>query len=144
MIERAEAYCEHVRGLKLRMESAKAAYEEDRRAIDGIKAVRYDKIGGTSQTHGDDAMMSLVERIDGSGRAMTQAISEWMRECEEFDALCVQLPSQPAYVLVMRYRNGSSWGEIADRLRYSAEHVRGKLRNRALLELYAIMPLKWK
>ena len=44
----------------------------------------------------------------------------------------------------MRYRNGASWGEIAGRLRYSAEHVRGKLRNRALLELYAIMPLKWK
>lgn len=145
MRQRAESYCEHVRGLKLRMESAKAAYEEARGASDGIKGIRYDKIGGCSVVvHGDDAMAATIERLAKTGDRMAESIAEWAREVEAFDALCAQLPSQSAYVLEMRYRNGASWGEIADRLRYSAEHVRGKLRNRALLELYAIMPLKWK
>lgn len=145
MRERAEAYCEHVRGLKLRMESARIAYAAARGAADGIKGIRYDKIGGGSVVvHGDDAVAATVERLTKEGDRMVEAIAEWTCEVECFDALCAQLPSQSAYVLEMRYRNGIGWGEIAERLRYSAEHVRGRMRTRALLELYAIMPLRWK
>lgn len=144
MRARAEAYCEHVRGLKLRMESAQAAYEEARGAIDGIKGIAYDRIGGTFTAHGDDAVAAAVQRLDGCGEKMAESIAEWAREAEAFDALCAQLPPQSAYVLEMRYRNGAGWGEIADRMRYSPAYVRGSLRNRALAELYPIMPLCWK
>lgn len=145
MRERAEAYCEHVRGLKLRMESAQAAYEEARGAVDGIKGIRYDKIGGDSVVvHGDDAVAATVERLTKSGEQMAEAIAEWAREVEAFDALCAQLPSQSAYVLEMRYRNGAGWGEIADRLRYAPAYVRGSLKSRALMELYPTIPLSWK
>lgn len=145
MRQRAESYCEHVRGLRLRMESAKAAYEEARGASDGIKGIRYDKIGGGSVVvHGDDVMAATIERLAKTGDRMAESIAEWAREVEAFDALCAQLPSQSAYVLEMRYRNGASWGEIADRLRYSPAYVRGTIRSRALLELYQIMPLMLK
>ena len=144
MMTKAVLYCEHVRGLRLRMESAKAAYEQALAAVDGVKAVRYDKIGSTAAAHGDDATAALIERLDASGTAMAEAIAEWARECEEFDGLCRSLAPQSAYVLSMRYRNGARWGEIADRLRYSAAYVRGELRARALLELYEFIPLAWK
>lgn len=145
MRERAEAYCEHVRGLKLRMQSAQAAYEEARVASDGIKCVRYDKIGGCSVVvHGDDAIAATMERLAKAGDRMAESIADWAREVEAFDALCAQLPSQSAYVLEMRYRNGAGWGEIADRLRYSPAYVRGTIRSRALLELYQVMPLTLK
>lgn len=145
MRERAEAYCEHVRGLKLRMESAQSAYDEARSAADGIKGIRYDKAGGGSVVvHGDDAVAAAVERLAKAGDRMVESIAEWAREVEAFDSLCAQLPSQSAYVLEMRYRNGAGWGEIAERLRYSPAYVRGSVKNKALLELYPIMPLAWK
>lgn len=145
MRERAEAYCEHVRGLKLRMESTRIAYAAARGAADGIKGIRYDKIGGGSVVvHGDDAVAATVERLAKEGDRMVEAIAEWTREVEAFDALCAQLPSQSAYVLEMRYRNGVGWGEIAERLRYAPAYVRGTLKNRALMELYPSIPLAWK
>lgn len=140
----AEAYCEHVRGLRLKMLAAQAAYEEQRAALDGIKAVRYDRVGKTAPTGGDDAMLGLVERMEAAGDGMVEAMAEWARECDAFDAACRQLQPQSSYVLAMRYRNGARWGEIASRMRYSPEYVRGSVKAAALLELYPLLPLSWK
>lgn len=140
----AEAYCEHVRGLRLKMLAAQAAYEEQRAALDGIKAVRYDKAGKSMPSRGDDAMLKLVERMEAAGAGMVEAMAEWARECDAFDAACRRLQPQSSYVLSMRYRNGARWGEIAARMRYSPEYVRREIKQAALMELYPLLPLAWK
>lgn len=140
----SEAYCEHVRGLKLRMEAAKGCYREALAAADGIRAVRYDAAGKGLPLHGDDAMAAAVQRIEAQGAAMAEAIAAWAADCEEFDAMCSKLSPTSSMLLILRYRNALRWREVAERMAYSSHYVRNDLHTAALAELYPELPLSWR
>lgn len=140
----SEAYCEHIRGLKMRMETAKGCYREALAAADGIRAVRYDAAGKGLPLHGDDAMAAAVQRIEAQGAAMAEAIAAWAAECEEFDALCSKLSPASSQLLILRYRNALRWRDVAERMAYSSAYVRTVCRDAALLELYQELPLLWR
>lgn len=144
-IAQAGAYCNHIRGLKLRMDTAEANYRESLSTMDGLKAVRYDREGGsTYMAAGDDAIAATIERIRRSGDRMAEDINAWVGECEQFDMLCRRLTPQSSYLLSMRYRNGCKWEDVAERMHYAPEYVRTALKDRALLEMYSVLPMSWK
>ena len=141
----AEAYCNHVRGLKMRCEDEQDNYREQIETIDGIKAVRYDRQGGRQTIeHGDDAMADAIERLIETGNAMVERIAAWMAELEQFDALCRRVTPQSSRLLKLRYRDCMKWDDVADSMGYTGDYVRGELRERALDELYTVLPLSWK
>lgn len=141
----AEAYCNHVRGLRLRCEDEQANYQEQLEAIDGIKAVRYDRQGGRpTMEHGDDAMAEAIDRLMATGNAMVERIVAWTAELEQFDALCRRVTPQSGRVLKLRYRDCMKWDDVADAMGYASDYVRRELRERALDELYTVLPLSWK
>ncbi len=144
LYSKAEAYCEHIRGLNNRMKRAKANYDEAVSAADGIKAVRYDVIGGTARKHGDDATAAAVERVEAQGAAMAESIAAWAAECEVFDAACGRLTPLSDLVLSLYYRNGMGWSEVADEMHFSCDYVRKELRTSALMELAGELPWGWR
>lgn len=141
---KAEAYCDHIRGLNNRMKRAKANYAEAVAAADGIKALRYDVIGGTAPRRGDDAMAAAVERVEAQGAAMAESIAAWADECEVFDAACGRLTPLSDLVLSLYYRNGLKWEEVAEEMRFSCDYVRKELRTSALMELANELPWGWR
>ena len=145
MIQQARAYCDHIRGLKLRKDAAQANYEEAATTIDGLKAVRHDREGGPGyMAAGDDAIAASLERIKNAGDRMVEAINTWVGECEIFDRLCERLTPMSSYILAMRYRNALKWDMVANRVPYAPEYVRGVLHDRALVEMYSVMPAIWR
>ena len=145
MTRQARAYCEHIRGLKLRKDAAQASYEEAARSIDGLRALRYDRAphAGTP-TSGDDAVALTLERIAEAADRMAGAVGVWEMECEVFDRLCERLTPVSAYILAMRYRNALKWDLVSQRVPYAPEYVRGALHERALVEMYGVMPGIWR
>ena len=141
----AEAYCNHVRGLLHREKTARDNLEEVEASLDGLGAVRYDREGGkTYVAHGDDRMAAVVEQLADRRKRLTDELLRYTMEADQFDALCNRLTPLYSKVLKLRYRHAMKWDDVADAIPVSPDYARGALHNKALEELYSVMPMSWK
>lgn len=141
----AEAYCNHVMGLAHRKETDYMNYEEALDSIDMLKAVRYDREGsGGGMQHGDDAIAAKIDELMRYGDAMLESIAAWTDEQQRFASMCRRMTPLYSRVLTSRYAKRMKWDEVAGELGMEPEYVRGDLKNKALVELYSLLPLSWK
>lgn len=141
----AEAYCNHVRGLLHREETARDNLAEVEASLDGLGAVRYDREGGkTYVAHGDDAMSRAITRRIELRERYADAIVQLDVEAREFDAAISNITPLYADVLNKRYRLGMAWSEVAEAVNMTENYTMGLLKDKALNELYAYLPYGWK
>ena len=141
----AEAYCNHIRGLRHRKDVAEMDVAEAEQTLDGLGAVRYDREGGkTYVAHGDDKMAAVVEQLADRRKRLTDELLRYTMEADQFDALCNRLTPLYSKVLKLRYRHAMKWDDVADAIPVSPGYARGALHNKALEELYSVMPMSWK
>ena len=141
----AEAYCNHIRGLRHRMDVAEMDVAEAEQTLDGLGAVRYDLEGGkTYVARGYDAMSRAITRRIELRDRYADAISQLNVEAREFDAAIANITPLYADVLNMRYRLGMAWAEVAESVNMTENYTMGLLKEKALTELYAYLPRGWK
>ena len=137
----AKAWCDEVAANYDRVARKEAKLAELQSLQDGIKGVRYDRIGGGSgMEHGDDAIASRQQMIDDEMRNVEDAKFYAAENAREFDHALDAINQTYARLLAMRYEERRTWKHIADELDYSASHARYYIRNAALLDLYDVMP----
>lgn len=142
----AKAWCEEVRHL---YDSRQRKADELMRlevSLDGLKGIRYDRDGSASaMEHGDDAVFSTIERIDKARDSLIAKENEILDGIMEYtsalDSMCNQ---SYARLLSMRYCDRMEWDDIAKRLCYSCDHVRGYMHIAALCDLYDVAPAQWR
>lgn len=140
----AKSWCEEVRSL---YDARQRKADELRRlelSMDGLKGIRYDMDGGkASMEHGDDAVFATMERIDRARDALVAKENEVLDGIAEFTAALDSMENQAyARLLSMRYCDRYEWEDIAKRLCYSCDHVRGYMHIAALCDLYDTAPAR--
>ena len=141
---KAKEYLREVRRAQRALILAQAENAEQRKAIDGVRAMQYDKDGGHSAlTHGDDAIMQTLERLNKLERKVHKRMNEYAEVLEDWQAIGSTMDGYMFELLNAHYIEGEDWQSIADRLCMSKRTV---LRERvfALSDLYNVLPPAWK
>lgn len=138
----AKAWCDQIAFNYDRVARKEAKLDELQRIADGIKGVRYDRIGGGSgMEHGDDAMAARLQMVEDERQGVEDARCYAMDNARDFDRALDAMRNQThARLLSMHYEERQTWETIADELGYSESHARYYMHNAALLELYDNMP----
>lgn len=141
----AHEYAEHVRKTRVSLACAQDCYDDTAAALDGVKAVRYDRDGGAgTMIAGDDAMAAQVEKLQAARAELEAERAAWMAERVEFYAATECMDERAGKLLRMRYCHARAWAHVADVLGYSEDYVRHELREEALALLYDTMPHTWR
>lgn len=137
----ARPWAEHIRATVKRIEGKDALLEDIRARYDGLKAMRYDKIGGSAtQVSGDDALVNLLSEIEQLQKDIVSDCAGWREDVDEFRKAVRLLDTNHDNVLTARFLRGLSWEQVADATGYAEAYVRGELAVNALAALYDVMP----
>lgn len=121
----------------LDMEKTIAALEEAQerayaRATSATAAISPAPGGGGGKTDNRaDAYIALGERIEREQERLALVHAEIIGATARIGDEILRA------LIIERYVNGHSWREVAERLRYNEDHVRGRLHARALRAVYA-------
>ena len=140
----AEAYLLKVRDRRRTQDALMRERLDALEMLDGIKAVRYDGVGGGGCTDPDGAMMAAIESLDACVRRIQASVSEFnalYTSC--LDSLRKMEDPTLRAVLSGYYVRANTWQAVADELHYSVDNVY-KLRPRALVAFYYVMPHQWR
>lgn len=137
----AGQYLEHIRSMRFH-EIVVATELADLR--DGmVRAQSLSQSSGGGPEHGDDAVFSLIERMQALAAEWEAASAELQGEREEF-ARCLADVRDPRHRALLAMRaDGSTWAEVGDTMRYSKSQVL-RLADSALVALWAAMPEPWR
>lgn len=142
--EACERYLGWIAGAKRTMRRLNQDRAEMRRCIDGLKGVRYDRIGGSSyQANGDDSMAAIVSRLEELDFGIASAAKDYEEAIADWLETKSHLNSIHAEVLTMHYIEGMTWEAVALEVRYSERNIY-RLRMDALLALYEVLPEGWQ
>lgn len=113
-----------------------AALEEARerayaRATSATAAISPAPGGGGKTDNRADAYIALGERIEREQERLALVRAEIIGATAKIGDEILRA------LIIERYVNGHSWREVAERLRYNEDHVRGRLHARALRAVYA-------
>ncbi len=145
-VEMAEAWCKAIREYAQRLSRCNDRLVELRAQYDMLKAVRYDREGGSSmREHGDDAIFEYIDRIDEAVERVVQSGGDLMDESDEFERSLDRMPNQSyARVIRLRYVSCWDWSDIAREVPYTYNHLTTYVREAALDQLYDYMPERLK
>ena len=87
--------------------------------------------GGSKTDNRADAYIALGERIDDERARLDLVHAEIIGATARIQDEILRA------LIIERYVNGRPWHEVADRLRFSEDHVRGRMHARALGAVYA-------
>lgn len=146
-----DKYLKEVKNAYRKLENIKAERDRIRSSIDGLKAVVYDKVGGSAtMEHGDDAMFRSIEKLEEAELVLsiqadvcTDLISEWVEVSNSIDPEMLR-------IIDMHYFQGMTWEDIAKledkdscKLPCSVRTVY-RIRSDAMLSLYDAIPKGWQ
>lgn len=141
--EQAQAWLEHVRGLKLAEERAARMVELMESIAEGVKGLDYarEHVSGGQAV---DRMAEAVSRLDEM-RIQFGANSVAYRE-EAQDAvarLCKLEDTDERDALCHHYCGGTEWADVARMMHYSEARIY-QIRQAGVLHAYEVMPIKWR
>lgn len=134
-----EGYLEGISDARRAIRRLEQDRAEMRAAIDAIRGVRYDRVGGSpTMEHGDDAMFATIERLEEIERTVVEKANAYAETLSDWLYVRSQMPQLHADVLTMHYVEGMTWEAVALEVRYSERNVY-RLRWDALLSLYELL-----
>ena len=140
---KAKAYLRSVQHAQRALTLAQTENKEQRAAIDGLRAVCYDRVGGhTTRGAGDDQMMQILERLERIEQAVQDKAADYAAALEEWHTIGERMDAQAFELLDAHYIKGEGWEHIADRIHVSRRTI-FRERLMALCDLYQEMPPSW-
>lgn len=141
----AEPWAKSISKTSQRLMAREEALEELRGRYDGLRAARYDSVGGkTAMLTGDAKMADFLSKMEQMTAEWADALQEWCDEVKEFEQALRRIDPQHDYVLTAHYLRGMTWEEIAGVMNYSELYVRKEVRSAALAALYDAMPRRMR
>ena len=142
----ARAWLHYTRSCVAKMRSLEDELIAESDHYDMLKAVRYDKIGDSVlPLHGDDSIVNHIvhiqEIVDDVGAFTEEYRDAVLTAHAVFDSLTSH--DLAGVVLEYHYIQRLTWNRTAERLGYSAVHVK-EIADDATLECYALMPCAWR
>lgn len=138
-VEQAHAYLERIRKLGEDCAFLQAEVDDARERASGLTGIDYSR-DQVSTTPNDDAMVDAVTAVKQAVREYALKLAEYIDERKRAsDAMMDMSDSSEVAALKLRYCLGKDWHDISKFLGYSYDGVM-KLRRRALLDYYDVMP----
>lgn len=143
--KRAQAaqWLEYVRGLGKRIDGMSEQIEDKRQRAVGLASPAFDgmpKAHGSSPDAVPNAVILVDELIDDYLTAMSEYVSE---QRIASNAIARIESADEVLALTLYYLCGRSWEQCCVRMDYSWDGMM-KLRRRALLSAYDVMPPEWR
>lgn len=112
---------------------------------DGVGAIDYERESiAVQRTNGDEVMFCNAFRYEEKIRIYEQRIEDMKQERTSFIECCGELESPYGELLLERFVLGNEWSEVSKNLGYDFGYCRGRLKDKALIELWEAMPLEFK
>ena len=140
----ARAWLEHIRALGERVDSTKALIDSERNMMDGVRGIDYGASNGGGSSSPDDAMVNAIAKMQRHIAEYAALLSEY--EDERYDArnhLAKMEGHAERQALTYRYLLGWSWDDVCAAMFYTHDGMM-KLRRRAIVSAYDVMPLEWR
>lgn len=136
---RARAFLIHVKSTYLTVATIRSELAEIDAAFDGLKGIDYSR-EAVSMTPDGDGVARLVERKESlKAEYEAELMANLQLQADAHRALAnVAEPGRSA--LTLHYLEGKTWTDVGEALGYSADHVKGYVADRALVELFAHIP----
>lgn len=140
-IDQAERWLEHVRDLRLTVRAMQVDIGGERELIDGMRGIGTERVSGS---HDPDRMSDTIARYEAKLDELRQWMDHLLEDMDEARECIARIPDGvSSSLLTMRFVDGLTWDEVCGELGYSFHHVM-RLRRRALLQAYDVMPTRWR
>lgn len=141
--EQARTWLEAIRSLGERVDSTYKLVESMRDMLDGVKAIDPSSTR-SSGSSADDAMIERIERLHENVRGYLALLAEY--EDMRVDArrrISTMANDAERKALTYRFLLGYPWEVICVEMFYTHDGMM-KLRRRAIVNAYEVMPLEWR
>lgn len=136
--DQARAWLEHVRGLGRKADALRAAADEQRELLSGVRGVDYGRGGGGAPS--PDAVPNAVAAIERAVSAYCSALAEFLDEQRDARLALSRLEKPEHFeVLARRYCDGWEWERICAAMGYTYDGAMA-LHRRAVAAAYDVMP----
>lgn len=135
----ARRWSEEIRGAAMRLAQREALLEEMVERYDGLKAIQYDKIGGSSGAAGDDSIARFIDEVEKTREYLTESMSEYREAIKEYGKSLRKIDPFYDQILFAHYVRNVTWADEAYFIGYSPSRIRHLAQN-ALRDLYDVMP----
>lgn len=138
----ANCYIEHLRSIEMSMKVCTEELQIYKDRLD-IMGISYDSVkvsGSHHQTNVADGVIEVINRIDD----MVAHMAYQNQEVTEARKIFNQLEQKESYALKAYCFLGKTWVNICKELSYKNYGSVMKLRKRALINLYPLMPEEWR
>lgn len=137
----AESWLRTVRGARDMVAALAELVEQLERDRDGLRATRYDALGGGCCQDPTAPMDAAVLRLDNARKRLDAARERMAREVSDASLRLAAMedPVQMRCLALYYVEGAATWQAVADAMGYSLDGLH-KLRRRALLSAYDVMP----
>lgn len=151
MTEEYERYCraqaarwlEHVMSLGTRVRALQAEIDAQRELASGVKGMSYDGMPGPKTAYGD-ALPDAVARIEDMVACYCTELAGYVDEQREAHAALAGMEDEACRSAITRhYLACESWERVCVEMGYTWDGLM-KLRRRAMLDAYEVMPIRWR
>lgn len=144
--QQADAWLRDARNMWKECARLQAMARDAREMADGLRAVRYDTIGGGSgMAHGDDAIAARLVRLESIEQRYTDALIDACDfRSEAWECIDKVQDATSRLLLQSYYIDCETWERSADRVGYSYRYAFGTLRPRALASVWEFMPARYR
>lgn len=139
----ARAWLEHVRRLGAEAERLQGLVESERAMLDGVRGIDY-TVEHVSGTRGAPDTADLMDALSDRIRDYTAAIAAYTDERQRAARILEGVVDAASRrILTEHYLLGKTWSEVAELTDYSESGLM-KLRRRALLQAFEVVPMEWR
>lgn len=134
-----EHYLTTLRSMASEMRMKEERIEALRALADGVRSLSCERISGGKKrdlVDIENELEELLEEYAGDLSRYASDIAEGYRICPSSNI--------PRYICWAHWVEGLTWGEVANKVGYSRDHVTHKLCQQGVEEIYDHLPLQWR